>query len=82
MDKEYLKTVYDFLNDSYTDYLMNHQKRNRSIIETRVRMFAKGLKQELYTELNEYYGNSLFEPGFFESDLIRSITILKAKLEF
>lgn len=75
MDENYLKSVYRFLEEKYKEYLLA-KKSAKSTIEDSVRTFSHGINDELYLELNEGRATGLFEHGFFESDLSRSLRIL------
>lgn len=77
MDKDYLKSVYRFLDEKYSSYCSINKKSAKSTIEDSVRTFSHGINDELYLELNEGRANGLFEHGFFESDLSRSLRILE-----
>lgn len=50
--------------------------RTRERIADNVRCYGNNLPDELYFELNQNSASGLFKPGFFESDLDRSINIL------
>lgn len=77
MEKEYLKGVYNYLEDQYADYNTSNSSKQKSMIETRVRSYSRGFDDELYLILNEGSASGLFEHGFFNSDLSRSLRILK-----
>lgn len=81
MNKEYLKGVYDYLNEQYKEYYFATKKSQKGIVEDRVRSYSHNLKDELYFFLNENRASGLFEHGFFESDLSRSLRKLKDILE-
>lgn len=80
MDKKYLQDVYDYLNEQYKEYYFATKKAQKSMVENRVRLYSHNLKDELYLALNEGSASGLFEHGFFESDLSRSLRILKDTL--
>lgn len=80
MDREYLQGVYDYLNNQHTEYYLATKKAQKSTVEDRVRSYSHNLKDELYLTLNENRASGLFEHGFFESDLSRSLRILKDTL--
>lgn len=79
MEKEYLQGVFNYLNEKYNEHYLakNSQK---GIIESQVRSYAKNINTELYTHLNEGSATGLFEPGFFQNDLSRSLKVLKEML--
>jgi hypothetical protein len=54
--------------------------RTRERIADNVRCYGNNLPDELYFELNQNSASGLFKPGFFESDLDRSISILSGLL--
>ncbi|WP_293666409.1 hypothetical protein [uncultured Parabacteroides sp.] len=81
MDKKYVQDVYDYLNEQYKEYYFATKKAQKNMVEDRVRLFSHGLKDELYLTLNEGHASGLFEHGFFESDLLRSLKVLKDTLE-
>ena len=54
--------------------------RTRERIADNVRCYGNNLPDELYLELNQNSASGLFKPGFFESDLDRSISILSGLL--
>ena len=54
--------------------------RTRERIADTVRCYGNNLPDELYFELNQNSASGLFKPGFFESDLDRSISILSGLL--
>lgn len=80
MDKEYLQDVYDYLDAQHKKYYSATLKQ-KNIVENRVRLYSHNLKNELYSFLNEDYASGLFEYGFFESDLSRSLKKLKDELQ-
>ena len=75
MDRVYLQGVFNYLNDYFAE------TSKKGIIESQVRSYAKNLDQKLYLILNENNSSDLFEHGFFESDLSRSLKKLKDILE-
>ena len=81
MDKEYLIGVYNYLNEQGDNYYLAVKKSQKADIEDRIRLYSKSLNGDLYIKLNEGRASGLFEPGFFKSDLSRSLTILKDLLD-
>lgn len=81
MDKDYLQGVYDYLNEQGDNYYLAVKKSQKAAIEDRIRSYSKNLNDELYIKLNEDRASGLFQPGFFESDLSRSLTMLKGLLD-
>ena len=76
MDKDYLKSVHRFLEEKYSLYHSTNRESDKSAIENSVRTFSHGINDELYSKLNEGCVTGLFEHGFFDSDLSRSLRIL------
>ena len=74
MDKEYLKGVYNYLNEQGDNYYLAVKKSQKADIEDRIRLYSKSLNGDLYIKLNEGRASGLFEPGFFKSDLSRSLS--------
>lgn len=81
MNKEYLRNVYKYLQEQHAEYVTTTKKSSKSKIEDRVRLFSKGFDDDLYLELNEGCATGLFEPGFFESDLSKSLQKLNCLLK-
>lgn len=79
MDKELLQSVYDYLNNQHREYYLASNKQKETI-ESQVRSYSNNIDRELYSILNEGYDSGLFEHGFFESDLSRSIHTLSKLL--
>lgn len=75
------KNIYDYLENKYTEYLLAHRKIDKEKIERDVRDFARyNIPDETYIKLSDGHASGLFEPGFFESDLGRSVQTLREKL--
>ena len=53
----------------------------RERVADSVRCYGNNLPDELYFELNQNSASGLFRPGFFESDLDRSISLLTGMLD-
>ena len=53
----------------------------RERVADNVRCYGNSLPDELYFELNQDSASGLFRPGFFESDLDRSISLLSEMLD-
>ena len=70
---QYLK----YLDEKYTEWYTHPKKKDRDRIEKEVRYMANIWDDTIYIWLNEGRASGLFEPGFFESDLIRSIQMLR-----
>lgn len=47
MDKEYLHDVYDYLNAQYQEYSLATNKRQKDMVENRVRLYSHNLKSKL-----------------------------------
>jgi len=77
MDKEYLQNVYDYLREENREYYLATKESQKTMIEKRVRLYSHNIKADLYCILNENAGSGLFEHGFFQTDLSRSLKILK-----
>lgn len=77
-----LEYIYHYLDDKYSQYLTmpNKLQKIRYEIEHQVRVFIDDIDDELYLELNQGRASGLFEHGFFDSDMERSLLILKQKL--
>ena len=77
-----LEYIFQYLDNKYGQYLTTPQKRKkeRNEIESLVREFANNIDDEIYLELSQGLASGLFEHGFFESDMKRSLQILKQKL--
>ena len=73
MEKYEIKTLYDYLEGISSEY--NTPGAKKSLIEKRVRNYP--ISDDLRVTLNEGVSSGLFEHGFFETDLNRSIKILK-----
>lgn len=68
--------IYRDLYDFRTKYFFAKGKeKNR--IENDVRLYAEGIDDEIYLEINNGAASGLFKSAFFESDLDRALTILE-----
>lgn len=68
--------IYCDLYDFRTKYFFAKGKeKNR--IENDVRLYAEGIDDEIYLEMNNGAASGLFKSAFFESDLDRALTILE-----
>ena len=63
--------------DKYTEWYTHPKKKDRDRIENEVRSAANLWDDTIYIWLNDGRASGLFESGFFQSDLMRSIQVLK-----
>jgi hypothetical protein len=77
-----LEYIFQYLDKMYDRYLTTTKKckTERNEIESLVRKFANNIDDGIYLELSQGLASGLFEHGFFESDMKRSLQILKQKL--
>lgn len=76
IDIEKAKEYLAYLDEKYTEWYTSN-KKERSRIEDEIRTVADMWDDTIYICLNQGRASGLFEPGFFESDLRRSLQILK-----
>ena len=69
--------IYSYLKQYYREYSLAKNSEERDRIENNVRNFAEGLDDEIYLELNNNAASGLFAPGFFESDMDKSLRQLQ-----
>lgn len=79
IEKNKLKRILSDLERYRSEYY-SASGRTRERIADIVRCYGNNLPDELYFELNQNSASGLFKPGFFESDLDRSISILSGLL--
>lgn len=77
IDKEKAIQYLEYLDRMYTGWYTHPKKKDRSRIENEIRTTANCWDDTIYIWLNNGNASGLFEPGFFESDLRRSIQMLK-----
>ena len=77
IDKEKAAQYLEYLDRMYTEWYTHPKKKDRSQIEDNIRYTANSWDDTIYIWLNRGNASGLFEPGFFESDLLRSIQMLK-----
>lgn len=77
IDKEKAIQYLEYLDRMYTEWYTHPKKKDRSRIENEIRTTANCWDDTIYIWLNNGNASGLFEPGFFESDLRRSIQMLK-----
>lgn len=77
IDKEKAAQYFEYLNMKYTEWYTHPKKKERAKIENDIRSTANLWDDTIYIWLNRGNASGLFEPGFFESDLLRSIQMLK-----
>ncbi len=66
----------DYLERKYTEWYVHPKKKDRTRIENEVRSMADHWDDSIYIWLNEGKASGLFEPGFFETDIMRSMQML------
>lgn len=77
-----IREAYIFFENYLKEYRLNLTKKNREWIEMNVRNYANNnLSDKLYLDLNRNAVNGLFRHGFFLSDLERSVSMLKQKID-
>ncbi len=77
-----IRNAYTILENSLKKYESNPTKKNKEWIEMSVRDYANNnLSDDLYLDLNENAASGLFQHGFFLSDLERSVSMLRRKIE-
>ena len=69
--------IYSYLKQYDREYSLAKNSEERDRIENNVRNFAEGLDDEIYLELNNNAASGLFAPGFFESDMDKSLRQLQ-----
>lgn len=79
IEKNKLKSILAHLEKCRSEFI-SASGRARDRIADGVRCYANNLPDELYFELNQNSASGLFRPGFFESDLDRSIGLLSDML--
>lgn len=79
IEKNKLERILSDLERYRSDY-NSSSGRAREKVADNVRCYGNNLPDELYFELNQNSASGLFKPGFFESDLDRSIGLLSDML--
>ena len=69
--------IYSYLKQYDREYSLAKNSEERDRIENNVRNFAEGIDDEIYLELNNNAASGLFAPGFFESDMDKSLRQLQ-----
>lgn len=69
--------IYSYLKQYDREYSLAKNSKERDRIENNVRSFAEGIDDEIYSELNNNAASGLFAPGFFESDMDKSLRLLQ-----
>ena len=77
IDKTKAAQYLEYLDDKYTEWYTHPKKKDRDRIENEVRSVANLWDDQIYIWLNYGRASGLFEPGFFQSDIMRSIQMLK-----
>lgn len=79
MDKKYLQSVYNTLNQYRNEYYCS-SGRNQARIEESVRLFGDTLPEDVYEMSNPGSASGFFKPAFFQGDLEHSLSILEKEL--
>ena len=80
IEKNKLERILSDLERYRSDYYSS-RGRAREKVADNVRCYSNNLPDELYFALNQNSASGLFRPGFFESDLDRSISLLTGMLD-
>lgn len=75
MDKTKAKEYLRFLDEKYSEWYT--QSKQRSRIAEEIRSVAQYWDDEIYLYLNDGRATGLFKHGFFESDVQKSLSLLK-----
>ena len=76
-DKEKAVVYLEYLERKYTEWLTHPKKKDRSAIGNEIRTVADLWDDTIYIALNQGRASGLFEHGFFQSDINRSLTMLR-----
>ena len=76
-DKEKAAEYLTYLDWKYMEWLSHPKKKDRSVIENEIRTVANLWDDTIYIVLNQGRASGLFEPSFFQSDIQRSLSLLR-----
>ena len=77
IDKTKAIQYLEYLEEKYTEWYTLPKKKDRDRIENEVRSMANIWDDTIYIWLNDGRASGLFEAGFFQSDIMRSMQMLK-----
>lgn len=77
IDKHKASQYLEYLERKYTEWYTHPQRKDRARIENEIRSIVHFWDDTIYIWLNEGRAAGLFEPGFFETDIKRSMQMLK-----
>ena len=77
IDKNKAVHYLEYLEEKYTEWYTHPKKNDRDRIENEVRSMAQFWDDTIYIWLNDGRASGLFESGFFQPDLMRSMRMLK-----
>ena len=77
IDKTKAAQYLEYLDEKYTEWYTHPKKADRERIENVIRSVANHWDDTIYIWLNDGRASGLFEPEFFESDMLRSMQMLK-----
>ena len=77
IDKVKAAQYLEYLEGKYTEWYTHPKKKDRERIENDIRSMVNHWDDTIYIWLNEGRASGLFEPGFFQSDLMRSMQMLR-----
>lgn len=80
IDKEKAIQYLEYLDRMYSEWYTHPKKKDRTQIENEIRNTANFWDDTIYIWLNNGNASGLFEPGFFESDIKRALSLLKEKV--
>ena len=80
IEKNKLERILSDLERYRSDYNSSNGRARQNVADN-VRCYGNNLPDELYFALNQNSASGLFRPGFFESDLDRSISLLTGMLD-
>lgn len=79
IEENKMKRILSDLEIYRSEYYSARGRARERVVDS-VRCYGNNLPDELYFELNQNSASGLFRPGFFESDLDRSIGLLSDML--
>lgn len=77
IDKIKATKYLEYLNRKYDEWYIHPNKKYRDGIENEVQSMAMCWDDTIYMWLNEGKATGLFEPGFFETDMLRAMRMLR-----